>query len=227
MQNIDSYWFRVPVRNDFGYDLALQYIEKFRDIGVNCMVLPKLKSVNELREIVKKFSDIKFIVLIEHPRLLVEIRHEFIENSLILKSLVGIGLGSHDLMTLLNAEHSIIQLDYPRKEVLYTAKAYDLLAIDIASMNVSNKELFVEEVSYGKDSGYDAKFVIHPNQQLWLKDYIKNDDSLLVWAQNVCNHLPKGYNGEDIAPFILNNEVIEKPHALKAMEIIKRYNYGK
>ena len=39
--------------------------------------------------------------------------------------------------------------------------------------------------------------------------------------------LPKNYAGEDIAPFVLDKEVIEKPHAIKAMEIVKKHTNDK
>jgi len=227
LPNKESYWYRIPVRNNFEEDLNLDYIKKFKDIGVEFMVLPKLKSALELIQICHSFPNIKFILLIEHPRLLLEAHDAFMKHPDLLNSLIGIGMGSHDLMTFLNAKHTSKQLDYPRKKVLYLAKAYDLLAIDIASMNIFEKKDFVEEVRYGIDNGYDGKFLIHPNQLLWLQEDLKTNTYLLEWAHNVISHLPENYNGESIAPFILNNEVIEKPHALRALEIIKKHNHGK
>ena len=145
----------------------------------------------------------------------------------ILSSIVGLGLGSHDLMTFLNAKHTAEQLDFPRKELLYLAKAYDLLAIDIASMNISNREFFIDEVSYGVDNGYDGKFIIHPAQLSWLQQEMLQNKQSLTWAKNILRNLPENYNGEDIVPFVLNGEVVEKPHALKAVEIIRRDQHGK
>ena len=227
MDNIDSFWFRIPLRNDFEDHLDLDYIRRFQQIGVQKMVIPKIKSSNELIKIAEQFKTIRFIILIEHPRLLLQIRDTFMHHPKILESIYGIGMGSHDLMTFLNAKHTQEQLDYPRKEVLYLAKAYNLQAIDIASMDLFNKELFNEEVIYAKNNGYDAKFIIHPRQLDWMKEETVGDQELLRWAERIVYHLPDNYNGGSIEPFILNEEVIEKPHVLRALDIIRNRNYGK
>jgi len=227
IDNITSYWFRIPVRAGFNEKLNLDYLDKFQNIGVEQVVLPKLKSASELLEILQVFSNLKFLVLIEHPRLLLEIKNVFMSEPNLSRSVFGIGIGSHDLMTFLNARHTKDQLDYPRKELLYIAKAYNLKAIDIASMNIFDKTTFMEEVQYGMDNGYDAKFLIHPNQIIWFDEQLKQNKILVNWAQNVLDHLPKNYNGESIVPFILNEEVIEKPHAMRALEIIRKHRDGK
>ncbi|TDU42896.1 citrate lyase beta subunit [Gelidibacter sediminis] len=226
-ESIESYWFRIPLRNGFDDLLNLNYISKFYQIGVKQMILPKIKSAAELLEIIDKFQSIEYIILIEHPRLLLEIQDVLMRHPRVFKSIMGIGMGSHDLMTFLNAEHTKLQLDYPRKKVLYLAKAYNLQAIDIASMDIYNKESFIDEVRYAEDNGYDAKFLIHPTQLEWFKQETGQDKELVGWARNVVAHLPENYNGESLEPFILNEEIIEKPHALRALEILKNKKYGK
>lgn len=227
ISNISSYWFRIPLRNNFDEELNLKYIEEFYKFGVKNIILPKIKSSSELNTIIGIYGELKFIILIEHPRLLLELQNELMQNSMIEKSIYGIGLGSHDLMTYLNSEHTPKQLDYPRKKVLYLAKAYNLQAIDIASMDVFSKESFIDEVRYAIENGYDAKFLIHPKQLEWFKEETGQDEELFRWAKNVVAHLPENYSGESIEPFILNEEVIEKPHAVRALRIIRNKNYGK
>ncbi|WP_334058716.1 aldolase/citrate lyase family protein [Polaribacter sp. P097] len=222
IENHQSYWYRLPVRSDFDNDVDLKYIQKFKDNGINLIILPKLKSAAELITICEKFQDIKFIVLIEHPKLLLEMRFALMmDYNKNLKNIIGLALGSHDLTTFLNAKHEENQLDYPRKELLYIAKAYDFVAIDIASMEIFNKEKFNNEVKNGIDNGYNAKFIIHPKQLEWLKTNKQNEEDTF-WAKNILSKLPENYNGEDFAPFVFNKEVIEKPHALKALEILKK-----
>lgn len=227
IKDIALNWFRIPLRSDFNEDINLKYIDEFISIGVNSIVLPKLKSIAELVQIVEKYKRIRIIVLIEHPRLLIELRNSYLKHLDVFQAIVGIGLGSHDLMTFMNAKHIEEQLDYPRREVLYLAKAYGIEAIDIACMEISNKETFIKEFVYGQDSGFDAKFLIHPIQLKWFDNQIKLDPTSLVWAKNIMKYLPDNYNGEDISPFVLDGEVIEKPHALKALQIMKKHNYGK
>jgi len=227
LSNLKDYWFRVPLRGTFNEEISYDFILKLNSIGAVKIILPKLKSAEELIDVLNTFSKNKFILLIEHPRLLIEIKNAIINNPIMISSLYGLGLGSHDLMAFLEAKHSEPQLDYPRKELLYIAKAYNLKAIDIASMNIFDKLTFMEEVQYGMDNGYDAKFLIHPNQITWFDEQLKQNEILVNWAQNVLDHLPKNYNGDSIVPFILNEEVIEKPHAMRALEIIRKNRDGK
>ena len=63
-------WFRIPVRNSFEENLDLEYIDKFKAIGVKKIVVPKLKCTAELITIIEMYKDLKFIILIEHPKLL-------------------------------------------------------------------------------------------------------------------------------------------------------------
>ena len=67
-------------------------------------------------------------------------------------------------MSFIGAEHNLAQLDFPRKQVLYLSKAYNICSIDIASMNINNKQSFDKEIFYGIESGFDGKFLIHPRQ---------------------------------------------------------------
>ncbi len=66
------------------------------------------------------------------------------------------------MMSLMHSEHDEAQLLYPRNKVLYLAKAFNKLAIDIAAMNISNKVAFEREISFGLEFGFDAKFFNSP-----------------------------------------------------------------
>ena len=49
----------------------------------------------------------------------------------------------------------------------------------------------------------------------------------LVWAKKILSKLPGNYSGESVEPFLLNGEVIERPHIIRALEIIKQKENGK
>jgi citrate lyase beta subunit len=225
--NIEDYWIRAPLRETFNDSINIDFITKLIGIGVVKIVIPKLISSSELLSLVAQFKQIKFILLIEHPRLLLEIKDFFRMHPEFIKKFYGIGIGSHDLMSFLGALHKPSQLDYPRKKMLFLAKAYGLKAIDIASMNIYKNEDFYKELEYAKENGFDGKFLIHPNQFDWLKEYEKNNKDELIWAKKIISRLPKNYKGDSIEPFIFENMVVEKMHVTKALEIIKKYNYGK
>lgn len=220
IKNFHEFWIRIPVREKFEDEIDLTFLTQVYKLGVKKFVLPKIKSSNELVNLVHTLSKANFLVLVEHPRLLIELKNIFLNKPQIVKSIIGLGLGSHDLMTFLGADHDYSQLDYPRKKILYLAKAYGLIAIDIASMNINHKKDFIEEIEYAIMNGFDGKFIIHPNQFNWMKTKTELTKEKLFWARNILSKLPKNYDGGSIEPFVLDDEIIEKPHVLKALEIL-------
>lgn len=218
-------WFRIPIRNESNDLLDIDFLNSFLIAGKKKFVIPKIYSKAEFDDIycnyLSKYPDLKLILLIEHPRLIVELIQ--ILQSQYSDIIVGIGIGSHDLMNFIKAEHNEEQLYFPRINVLYLAKAYNKISIDIASMNISNKQLFNEELKFGIRNGFDAKFLIHPNQLIWLNGFDELKNEHIEWAKQIMAALPSNFKGKEIEPFILNGEVIEKPHVEKAQLILKQY----
>jgi citrate lyase beta subunit len=101
----------------------------------------------------------KFILLIEHPKALVELE-DILKNYS--KCIHGIGLGSHDLSIEVGMINDIDIIRSIRINIMILAKAYNIEAIDVASMNISEKESFENEVKDGFKCGYRSKFLIHP-----------------------------------------------------------------
>jgi citrate lyase beta subunit len=220
--NGDDFWLRIPVRDEFEDNINLGLLNKAQELGFNKIVLPKIKTLKELIGIISKFKKNKFILLIEHPKLFIEIKGLFQMNKNLFQTIKGIGIGSHDLMTLIGAKHEYDQLDYPRKEMLYLSKAYDIEAIDIASMNISNDIDFRIELQYALNNGFDSKFIIHPRQFEWMGKIESLNFDTIIWAKKIVSYLPDSYNGGSIEPFIVDDIVIEKPHVKKAIEILKK-----
>jgi citrate lyase beta subunit len=226
LENFKDFWIRVPVREEFKDEIDISFLTEVYRLGLRNIVLPKIISLKELVDVMSPFLKMNFLLLIEHPKLLIEIKNVFLNYSEIAESIKGLGLGSHDLMTFLGAKHDYAQLDYPRKEILYLAKGYGIEAIDIASMNINDEKSFAKEIEYAVINGYDGKFLIHPNQFDWMKNETKISKENFLWAKKVVVKLPKNYEGGSIEPFVLDNEVIEKPHVIKALEILKHLENG-
>lgn len=221
-----QFWFRIPLKNSqTGDKLELGLFLEVLRLGARKIVLPKLSSREEFAAIVQKIDkihDCKFILLIEHPRMLAELGL-ILQDQKLSKFITGIGLGSHDLMTAINSEHSEAQLYYPRMQVLYLSKGYNKLAIDIASMSISNEGNFNSELLFGYQYGFDAKFLIHPNQSTWFGNYDQYKVSQLNWAKKILANLPTENKGKEIEPFVIDGVVVEKAHVEKALNIIKQF----
>jgi len=224
-----SSWVRVPVYDDDYNQLNFDFIDQFITIGFCKFVLPKLKSCQSFlsvsKHLIQKNPSIELILLVEHPRLLVEMKD--LMHSSYEKHIVGLGLGSHDLLSIMGAEHSPEQAYYPRMELLYVTKAFGKKSIDIASMNITDKERFDTEVESGALSGYDAKFILHPNQFAWLNSNKVIENRAMAWATRIMEALPEGTSDAHIEPFVLDGDIIEKPHVEKATAIIKKYGNEK
>lgn len=220
-QGFKNFWYRVPVRNDFSdEELNFELLNSFLDLGIRKVVLPKIISKNELILIyseLKKFSDLELILLIEHPRLLLEMP-QILQVRSLEASITGIGIGSHDFMAFMEVPHSSENLKFLRQEISIVAKAYGKIAIDIASMEIKDQKIFEEELASGYSLGLKDKFIIHPQQIFWLHAYKENNLEQL-WAEKILASLPTNYDGE---PFIFEGEIIERPHVKKAIKIINK-----
>jgi len=222
VDNLESLWCRIPVRDNFEDNIDVSFLNKVLDLQINQIVLPKIKSKKELKKVFKAVGKrpVRWILLVEHPRLLVELNN-ILQDEKLERRIVGIALGSHDLITNLKAKYTTQNLIYPRTKVLYLAKGYEKQAIDIASMNVSQKNDFEEELRFGVENGFDAKFLIHPIQYTWMQEGRENSGEL-EWALEIIASIPSSETSKDVEPFILNGQIVEKAHVEKAFEIIKR-----
>lgn len=224
----EKYWYRVPLRNSFNEDLNSDFITNLLDKGVKKFVLPKVLNKDELDKLLYEisFSDLELILLIEHPRLFLELE-EIMKNRDYAHLIYGLALGSHDFVNELNAKYSLEILNYPRQKIKLITSAFDKIAIDIASMNINDQDAFKLETLNGLDFGFDAKFIIHPIQYEWLIESIKESTEFL-WAKKIISKLPEGKLNSNHSPFIIDGKIIEKPHIQRALNLLEKYKkHGK
>lgn len=229
INELKPFWFRIPVRNQEEAPINVDFLMQFLQAGVRHIMLPKIQSKDEFQSILeatKHYKGLQFILLIEHPRLLMELQ-QILQNEVQNEKIHGIGIGSHDLLNFMKAEHQEEQLFFPRMQMLYLGKAYGKEVIDIAAMNISDKVQFEQEVLFGLTHGFDAKFIIHPQQLEWMQNFDRIQIKQLDWAKKVIAALPKEHIGNEIEPFIFEGQIIEKPHVEKAYAILKKYKNGK
>lgn len=228
LDNLNKYWFRTPIRNNFKENLDINFIMNLLDHGVKNIILPKVLNKTEFDKLMDKtkHKDFKLILLVEHPRLFLEL--ESIMNcNRYLQIIYGLALGSHDFVNELNASYSLESLYYARQKIKYIATAFNKIAIDIVSMNIADKDIFKNETTNGLNLGFDAKFIIHPIQYDWLIETVQTSKQFL-WAKKIINNLPEGKLSSDHSPFILEGQIVEKPHIERAFKFFQRYkNYEK
>lgn len=211
--------FDVQIPIEFTFNSLLK--SGFRDF-----IIPKFRTITDLKileNIIESLNieDSRVILLIENPESLFTIQNILRETRL---NVIGIGFGSQDYCNETGMKHDEIFLRYPRFMVSGIAKAYNKIAIDIACMNITNKDVFQKEIIDAEHMGFDAKFIIHPLQLKLLKMHKIYTETEVNEAEEILHE----YNrlGKP-AVFVFEGKAIEPPHLRNYQKILNwRKNYG-
>ncbi|MFN3138305.1 MAG: HpcH/HpaI aldolase/citrate lyase family protein [Allomuricauda sp.] len=219
-EDIRKCFFRIPIIDSKGcFDFEI--FDRLLENGFTRFVFPKMAGFKDFEACLKRTKlKLEVILLVETPRLYIEC---FTQLSIYHQQIYGLALGSHDFIAAIQAKHTLQNLEVLRQQILYFSRAYDIISIDIASMNIKDEENFREELMDGFDKGYDGKFIIHPNQLEIVnktKFYSEND---YTWALNVQEKLNERGGENEFDPILIDNQVVEKPHIKLAKRIINEF----
>ena len=221
----DNYYVRPRIEFNDGNIPNLKILNELIDIGFRKFLIPKVSKLDELKYVQKvlmldenyEFENNQFILLVENPLCLMNLK-EIITSKII--NITGITLGSHDYTNVVGMKHTSHYLSFARNYVLNVAKAYDLIAIDIASMNISDEEGFSNECMDAFNMGYDAKFVLHPQQlevlkktEYFYQEEVKN--ALEIYEEIKTMDLDK------FSVIKVNGKLYERPHLKRIMKIVE------
>ena len=223
LEKSKDFYLRVPLHSLSRPDkLDLAFIGKFIEQGYTKFVFPKISSIDQLEEVFRtlKLETLKIVLLVETPRLYLELQSTIFNYQ---KSLTGIGLGSHDFMSMVGGKHTLKNLEVVRQNILYLAKSCNITSIDIASMNINDEESFIKEVTNGFNKGYDAKFIIHPKQFQTINSIQFYSEDEYNQALRIEEALSKLENKKEFNPIVLDGKIIEQPHINRAKQILKNY----
>lgn len=211
---------RVPLynlKNELSFDFYLQ----LKALGFRNFVFPKLQNIVDLTALIEYLDGKgKSILLVETPLLFVELKDVLSKYA---KYFYGIALGSHDLMNAIGGIHTLQNLEFYRQQLLLYSRAYQVMALDIASMELKDAIELRNEILDGFRKGFDGKFYIHP-WQIAQKDLIKfytNND--FKWAKKVFAAYKEVNDKEEFNPIVVDGEIIEKPHLNRVFNILKYF----
>lgn len=207
----ENHYARLRFFNENG-QINKDLIDKLIKLGFQNFVIPKFTDSSQIEEIAAAFEhntkysyvSFKFILIVEHPLGLINLHSTLLGRKL---NYVAIGFGSHDYCNYTGMKHDLRLLRIPRFQVMNIAKAHNIIAIDIACMDISSNNQFAEEINQAILLGYDAKFLIHPNQLKYLQD--EYFDREIIIAKDVIEFYNN--NGQPLV-FKYKGKVIEKPH---------------
>lgn len=221
----DNYYVRPRIEFKAGNIPDMKMLNELIDIGFRKFLIPKISELDELKYIQKvlmsdnnyEFKNNQFIILVENPLCLMNLQ-EMVTSKII--NITGITLGSHDYANFVGMKHTSHYLSFARNYVLNVAKAYDLIAIDIASMNISDEEGFSNECLEAFNMGFDAKFVLHPQQlevlkktEYFYQEEVKN--ALEIYEEIKTMDLDK------FSVIKVNGKLYERPHLKRIMKIVE------
>ncbi len=222
LPNKSHCFLRIPLSNDQPDETA-EMIHKMRAVGYNQFILPKLLSIDKLRSIVRFVPDIfkhKQLLLIEHPRLLLDLKSILAEYNFF-----AIALGSHDYTNVMRMDHNDENLYWSRHYILNHAKAFGIRCLDIASMNIADEKGFSEECKKAYSLGFDGKLLIHPMQLAVInssKFYSEEDISFALLVRKKIQEVG-GLENFGIAN--IKGKIVEKPHLRKYLDILNKEGY--
>lgn len=213
---------RLSIHDD-NLELDVENFHRLSRHGYTRFVLPKFQNKNQLQQFFKLIDDhpFQFIILVETPKTLIQLEDILEEFS---SKIFAVGIGSHDLLSYVGAKHTMNNLEYVRQSLLYTTKAYDLEAIDFASMNITDEQEFSFELKDSFEKGYDSKFFIHPWQIHCLNKVNFYSKEELKWAESVYDELKKlNFNNKEFDVLKIGGQAVEKPHINRAKKIIEYF----
>jgi citrate lyase beta subunit len=227
-----NYYVRLSFFANENYELNEKIFSKLLAIGFRGFVIPKFRSVKQIHVLNSYLKsaglakhEVRFILLVEHPAGLFELIPVLKEG---LINFVGIALGSHDYADALGMKHTLQNLYFGRQFILNLAKAFEIDAIDIVSLETTDYSLFDNECLDGFQMGFDGKFLIHPGQLKSMNNLRYYSHKEVEEALALQVHLDDIRSGR--SPVIrINGKAYEKPHVNRLEKIIKwrKYNASK
>lgn len=219
-----DHYLRVPFTAASANEFNTELYRRLLHLGYRKFVFPKLASREDFQKIIDAGSaeDLRIILLVETPRLFLEAKELLLNH----KDLIsGVGLGSHDFMSVVGGVHELENLYYLRQHILYLARMINTVPIDIASMELNSKTALAAEITDGFRKGYEAKFFIHPWQLEVLREINFYSREEYQWALSILRELDKAGKKEEFQPVVINGQVIEKPHLDRVHKIVKYYRH--
>jgi citrate lyase beta subunit len=224
----NNHYVRFSFLDSNGYPLG-KIFEKLIHLGFKKFIIPKFESVEQAKKIRNYLSqnnvsqNISFILLIEHPRGLLNLQR-ILESKLL--RVEGISLGSQDYCQAVGMKHNLQNIYFARQMILNSAVAFDIDPIDIVSVYLNDDEEFIKECLNGFELGFKGKFLIHPKQLELLHevDYYSSDE--IIEAEAVYDKIME-IKQQKVAVVKINGKIYEKPHINRVLNIIKwKNNHG-
>jgi len=196
--------------------------------GIDGIVIPKVNSVKELKQIEKTISALEKKRKIKGIRLMPSIEsalgvmncYEIASSS---KRIVALVFGIFDLLNDMGIEYTKGNppgAKYSRYKVPVAVTAAGVVAIDGIWQDLKDKSGFVKDCQVGKSLGYAGKSVIHPDQIKTVHKIFHPSKPEIVWAKKVCSVYEKSTKKGKGAT-VVEGKMIDEVHYKRAKALLE------
>lgn len=212
---------RVNEYNSSWFKKDLDFINKVKP---HFLMLPKIRSANELKNIRSQCLMRQFIVTIETLLGLKNLSK--ISTAMNFYDLLAIGyedISSELLIERPNNLKEINPLTFVIMQILIEAREKNLIVLDAPSRKFIDQRTLKnleEECVFNNNNGFNCKMAIHPNQ-IPIINHIFEKNPLINRTQNVCNILKHLSHGAAVT-IDEKNEMIDTP-SYKMYKRLLRY----
>jgi citrate lyase subunit beta/citryl-CoA lyase len=196
--------------------------------GIDGVVIPKVNSVKELKQIEKTISALEKKRKIKGIRLMPSIEsalgvmncYEIASSS---KRIIALVFGIFDLLNDMGIEYTKGNppgAKYSRYKVPVAAAAVGIVAIDGIWQDLKDKNGFTKDCEVGRSLGYVGKSVIHPDQIQTVHKIFHPNKAEIEWAKKVCSvyeELTKKGKGATV----VEGKMIDEVHYKRAKALLE------
>lgn len=213
-------WVRPRLREAFADPVDDSQLHMLFSWGFSRFVLPKLVNGEEADSILRQAPDGEYMLLVEHPNMLGDLRAT-------LKSIPRIStvaLGSHDFFSVVGGQPTRESLNALRRDVAWAAKSFGRNAIDTTCMALEDPDLLALDAFDALQAGMDRKPYIHPVQLELLRKGMQAGGgpahSQRAWAEQVVQVMDSHDGAGTFTPRRLQGQVVERPHLEWARKVL-------
>ena len=196
--------------------------------GIDGIVIPKINSVKELKQIEKTISTLEKKRKIKGIRLMPSIEsalgvincYEIASSS---KRIVALVFGIFDLLNDIGIEYTKGNppgAKYSRYKVPVAATAAGIAAVDGIWQDLKDKNGFTKDCEVGRSLGYAGKSIIHPDQIQIVHKIFHPSKPEIKWAKKVCSvyeELTKKGKGATV----IEGKMIDEVHYKRAKALLE------
>ena len=196
--------------------------------GIDGIVIPKVNSVKELKQIEKTISTLEKKRKIKGIRLMPSIEsalgvmncYEITSSS---KRIVALVFGIFDLLNDVGIEYTKGNppgAKYSRYKVPVAAAAAGVVAVDGIWQDLKDKNGFTKDCEVGRSLGYAGKSIIHPDQIQTVHKIFHPSKPEIEWAKKVCDvyeELTKKGKGATV----IEGKMIDEVHYKRAKALLE------